>query len=147
MLKAYLSTKPFSLSAFMISKTHIIAQNPHRKQLNAKVCSSASSLCLILSLFRPLCSNTNSNGSKIHHDSSTNLMLTTAQSSTTTQRLHRFKFTKLFTTLPNCCPLWRTAFSNLVRICTCSHVPRPKTAIHCQQWWCFNNYPSPATTA
>jgi len=39
-LKAYLSTQPPSLSAFMISKTHIVAQKLRGRQLNAKVCGS-----------------------------------------------------------------------------------------------------------
>ena len=43
-LKAYLnaSAQPSSLSAIMISKTHIVAQRPRGRQLNAKVCSSES---------------------------------------------------------------------------------------------------------
>ena len=48
MLKAYLSTQPSSLSAFMISKTHITAQKPRGRQLNAKVCCSESAIFLIL---------------------------------------------------------------------------------------------------
>ena len=32
----------------MISKTHISAQKPHRRQLNTKVCSSESAIFLIL---------------------------------------------------------------------------------------------------
>ena len=36
-LKAYLNGQTSSLSAFVISKTHIVAQNPCRRQLNAKV--------------------------------------------------------------------------------------------------------------
>ena len=53
-LKAYLSAHSSSLSAFMISKTRIVAQKPRGRQLNAKVCSSKSAIFLILSLFRPL---------------------------------------------------------------------------------------------
>ena len=34
----------------MISKTHISAQKPHRRQLNTKVCGSESAIFLILSL-------------------------------------------------------------------------------------------------
>ena len=40
MLKAYLSTQPSSLSAFIVSKTHTVAQKPREKQLNAKVYDS-----------------------------------------------------------------------------------------------------------
>ena len=39
-MKAFLSTYPSSLSAFMIGKTHIVGQKPHRIQLNVKVCGS-----------------------------------------------------------------------------------------------------------
>ena len=43
----------------MISKTHISAQNPPRRQLNAKVCGSESAIFLILlSFFRPQSSTT-----------------------------------------------------------------------------------------
>ena len=38
----YVSTQPFPLSAFMISKTHIVAPKPHTGQLNLKVCGSKS---------------------------------------------------------------------------------------------------------
>ena len=38
MLKAYLST------FFLVSKTHIVAQKAHGKQLNAKLCSSKSAI-------------------------------------------------------------------------------------------------------
>ena len=49
-LKAYLGARPSSLSAFMISKTHIVAQTPCGRQLNAKVCSSESVIFPILSI-------------------------------------------------------------------------------------------------
>ena len=52
--KYALSTQPSSLSAFMISKTHIVAQKPHGIQLNAKC--AVVHVPYILSLFRPLCS-------------------------------------------------------------------------------------------
>ena len=42
MLKAYLSVQLSSLSAFVIWKTHIVAQKLHGRQLNAKVCGSES---------------------------------------------------------------------------------------------------------
>ena len=51
MLKAYLSAQPSSLSTFMISKTHIVAQMPCGRQLNPKVCGSESVMFLILSFF------------------------------------------------------------------------------------------------
>ena len=43
-----LSTYPSSLSLFMISKTHISAQQPRGRQLNAKVCGCKSAIFLIL---------------------------------------------------------------------------------------------------
>ena len=53
--KAYLSIQASSLSAFVISKTHISGQKPRGRQLNAKVCDSKSAIFrLLLSLFRPL---------------------------------------------------------------------------------------------
>ena len=44
----------------MISKAHISAHKPRRRQLNAKVCSSESAIFLILlqTMFRPQCSTT-----------------------------------------------------------------------------------------
>ena len=51
MLKAYLSTQPSGLSAFMTSMTHITAQKPRGRQLNAKVCGSESAIFLILLSF------------------------------------------------------------------------------------------------
>ena len=90
MLKAYLSTQPSRMSAFKISKTHVVA-----RQLNAKVCSSESAIFCILFFF--LCSDHFvqqqylKNGSNICCNFSTKMMLTTAQSSATTQCLHSFK--------------------------------------------------------
>ena len=49
MLKAYLSTQASSLSAIMISETHIVTQKPHGRQLNAKVCGSENAIFVILS--------------------------------------------------------------------------------------------------
>ena len=43
-MKAFLSTYPSSLSAFMIGKTHIVGQKPHRRQLNVKVCGSENAI-------------------------------------------------------------------------------------------------------
>ena len=51
MLKAYLSAQASSLSAFVISKTHISGQKPRGRQLNAKVCGSESAIFRILSFF------------------------------------------------------------------------------------------------
>ena len=58
-LKAYLSTQASSLSAFVISKTHIVAQKSHRRQLNVKVCGSKSAILPYSSLFLhyDFCSN------------------------------------------------------------------------------------------
>ena len=47
-LKAYLSVQAFSLSGFVISKTHISGQKPRRRQLNAKVYGSKSAIFRIL---------------------------------------------------------------------------------------------------
>ena len=59
-LKAYLSAKVSSLTAFVISKTHISGQKPRGRQLNSKVCDSESTIFRILLSFllRPLCSTT-----------------------------------------------------------------------------------------
>ena len=88
MLKTHLSAQASSLSAFVISKTHISGQKPRGRQLNAEVCGSESAI------FRILCSDYYvqqqylTNGLSIHRHFSMKLMLITAQSSTTTQRLH-----------------------------------------------------------
>ena len=92
MLEAYLSAQASSLSAFVINKTHIVAQKPCRRHLNAKVCGSKGAI------FGNLCSdhlpnNDNSNGSSTHLDFSTKLMLIIACSFSTTRCLHNFKFT------------------------------------------------------
>ena len=61
-------------------------------------------------------------------------MLVTARSFPTTQRLHSFKLPwskMLFTALPDCCPLRRTPFSDLVRMRTCCLVPRSENHGHC----------------
>ena len=41
-LKAYLRVQASSLSAYVISKTHIVLQKPCGRQLNMKVCGSKS---------------------------------------------------------------------------------------------------------
>lgn len=59
-------------------------------------------------------------------------MLTTVQSSTTTLHLHSFKLAlakKAVTELSGCYPLCRTQVSNLVCMCKCSLIPRPKTTV------------------
>ena len=119
----------------MISKTHISAQKPRGRQLNTKVCGSENAIFL-LSFF--LCSDHFvkqryfENGSSSHRHFITKLMLITARSFTTTQRLHSYKFIlvdKLFSALPTCCLLRRTPFSNVVRMRTRSLVPKPKTTV------------------
>jgi len=90
MLKAYLSAWSSSLSAFMISKTHISAQKPCGRQLNAKVWGSKSAFLSCSDHFvkqRYL-----ENGSSSHRNFIMKLMLITARSFTTTQRLHSYKF-------------------------------------------------------
>ena len=49
--KAYLSAQASSLSAFVISKTHISGQKPRGRQINTKVCVSKSAIFVILSFF------------------------------------------------------------------------------------------------
>ena len=51
MFKAYLSAHLSSLSAFMISKTHIVFQKPHGRQLSMEVCGSESAIFVTLSFF------------------------------------------------------------------------------------------------
>ena len=51
MLKVHLSNQVSSLCAFVISKTHIVAQKPCGRQQNAKVCDSESAVVCILSFF------------------------------------------------------------------------------------------------
>ena len=46
--KAYLSAQASSLSAFVISKTHISGQKPCGRQINTKVCVSKSAIFVIL---------------------------------------------------------------------------------------------------
>ena len=46
--KAYLSAQASSLSAFVISKTHISGQKPRGRQINTKVCVSKSAIFVIL---------------------------------------------------------------------------------------------------
>ena len=67
----------------MISKTHISGQKPRERQLNAKVCSSESPLCSDRFVQQRYLAN----GLSTHRHFNTKLMLITARSSTTTQRL------------------------------------------------------------
>ena len=130
-----LSTQPSSLSAFMISKTHITAQKLRERQLNAKVCGSESAIFSHSFFFLSSDHNVQQryleNGSSTHRHFITKLMLITARSFTTIQHLHSYEFMsiKLFSALPSCCLLRRTPFSNVVRIRTRSLVPKPKTTV------------------
>ena len=59
-------------------------------------------------------------------------MLITARNFTTTQRLHGYKFTLVDKTVPSSARLlsvYRTPFSNVVRMRTRSLVPKPKTTV------------------
>ena len=47
MLKTNLSTQFFSLSVFIICKTHKTAQKPHGRHLEAKVCGSECAIFVI----------------------------------------------------------------------------------------------------
>ena len=101
-LKAYLSAQPSSLSAFVISKTHISGQKLRGRQLNAKVCGSKSAIFRLLSFFLSFFVQPSiyqqrylANGLRAHRHFTTKLILITARSFTTTQRLHSFKFTLL----------------------------------------------------
>ena len=74
---------------FTIRKTLIVAHKQRKRQINTKVCSSKSAIVLILSffvqpLFQPLFKQWSQKRFK--------LMLTTARSSMTTQRLNSFKY-------------------------------------------------------
>ena len=122
----------------MISKTHISAQQPRGRKLNAKVCGCKSAIFLILSSssssLRPLCSN-NDNSKTVQV-----LTVILSQNLCLSQRgairsLSVFTAPnspwsiKLFTALTDCCPLRRTPFSNVVRMCTRSLVPKLKTTV------------------
>ena len=122
----------------MISKTHISAQQPRGRKLNAKVCGSKSAIFLILSSssssLRPLCSN-NDNSKTVQV-----LTVILSQNLCLSQRgairsLSVFIAPnspwsiKLFTALTDCCPLRRTPFSNVVRMRIRSLVPKLKTTV------------------
>ena len=121
----------------MISKTHISAQQPRGRKLNAKVCGCKSDIFLISSSsssLRPLCSN-NDNSKTIQV-----LTVILSQNLCLSQRgairsLSVFIAPnspwsiKLFTALTDCCPLRRTPFSNVVRMRTRSLVPKLKTTV------------------
>ena len=124
----------------MISKTHISAQQPRGRKLNAKVCGCKSAIFLILSSssssssLRPLCSN-NDNSKTVQV-----LTIILSQNLCLSQRgairsLSVFIAPnspwsiKLFTALTDCCPLRRTPFSNVVRMRTRSLVPKLKTTV------------------
>ena len=86
----------------MISKTHISGQKPRGRQINTKVCVSKSAIFVILSFFlsfflsfllRLLFKQRYlANYLSTHRHFSTKLILITTRSSTSTQRLHSFKF-------------------------------------------------------
>ena len=124
----------------MIGKTHISAQQPRGRKLNAKVCGCKSAIFLILSSssssssLRPLCSN-NDNSKTVQV-----LTVILSQNLCLSQRgairsLSVFIAPnspwsiKLFTALTDCCPLRRTPFSNVVRMRTRSLVPKLKTTV------------------
>ena len=124
----------------MISKTHISAQQPRGRKLNAKVCGCKSAIFLILSSssssssLRPLCSN-NDNSKTVQV-----LTVILSQNLCLSQRgairsLSVFITPnspwsiKLFTALTDCCSLRRTPFSNVVRMRTRSLVPKLKTTV------------------
>ena len=82
------------MSAFVISKTHMSSQKPRRRQLNTKMYTCHFSYSFFLS-----CQDHDvqqrylKNGLSAHRHFCTKLMLISARSSTTTRRLHSFKFT------------------------------------------------------
>ena len=123
-LKAYLSTQTSSLSAFMISKTHIHVngQKLRSRQLNAKVCGSESAFFLILSFFllRPPCSTTISHkqfkcSPSFQHETDAYHSVEFYDHSASSQlQIHPGQL-KPFTIH---CPLLRTPFSNFVHMHT-----------------------------
>ena len=122
----------------MISKTHISAQQPRGRKLNAKVCGCKRAIFLILSSssssLRPLCSN-NDNSKTVQVLTvilSQNLCLSqrgAIQSLSVFIAPNSPWSIKLFTALTDCCPLRRTPFSNVVRMRTRSLVPKLKTTV------------------
>ena len=100
----------------MIRKTHISAQKPRGRQLNAKVRGSKSA---VSSSDHNVQQRYLENGLSTHRHFITKLMLITARSYTITQRLHSSKFTLVDKALPGCCPLRRTPFQMLY---ACAHV-------------------------
>ena len=101
--------------AFMISKTHVTAQKPCGRQLNANMVGRQRYL---------------ENGSSTHRHFITTLMLITMQSFITTQCLHSYEFILVNKTVLSSAQLLsrRTPFSN-VRMRICSLVPKPKTTV------------------
>ena len=131
MLKAYLSAQASSLSAFLISKTHISGRKTAKcKSVWSSKCHFCYSFFNYFSLFRP---HVNSKTAKV-------LTLILARNwslseHAASQPLSDFIASnllwskKLFSALPGCCPLRRTPFSNLVRMRTSSLVPKPITMV------------------
>jgi len=70
----------------MISKAHISSQKPRGRQLNTKVCARGSENAILL--LHNVQQQYLENGSSTHRHFITKLMLITARSYTTTQRLH-----------------------------------------------------------
>jgi len=109
----------------MISKTHISAQKPRRRQLNAKVCGKESAIFLILSfflrydhLFKQQQLENGSSCTPCHFI--TKLTLITSRSSTTTQCLHNYNFTLVNKAL---CPVAvRCVGRHFLMLCACAHV-------------------------
>ena len=125
--KAYLSAQASSLSAFVISKTHISGQKPRGRQLNSKVCDSKSAI------FRSilLCSD------HLYDNSKTAQVLTLilARNGCSSQRSASQPLSVFIASIhpgqqkPHseaAVRLLRTPFSNFVRMPTRSLVPRPK---------------------
>ena len=76
--KAYLSAKASLLSAFMNSKTHIVALRPRGTHLNAKVCCNEGAIFVIFSLFHQ--PKYLENGLSAHRGCSTKIIHTAVQS-------------------------------------------------------------------
>ena len=106
----------FLFECFYNQQDPIVAQKPHRRQVNTNVCSNMI-FCYSFS-FQPTLFN---------NDNPKMIQVTTtilARNSPPLRILYLSWSIKLFTSLPNCCPLCRTPFSNLAHMRTCSPVPR-----------------------
>ena len=122
-LKAYLSAQASSLNAFVISKTHNVAQKLRGRQLNAKVCGRKS-VIFRSSLFRPRTCQTTITRKRLRHshlDFSTKLMFVTARSFPTTQRLHSFKFPLVKNCSQHCLTAVRCVGCHFLILYACVH--------------------------